>query len=150
MIVDCIENSYQYKNINERINLAFEYIRSTDLTDIKTGKYAIDGDTIYASISEYHTKNNTESMPEAHQKYIDVQYIIKGEELIGYAPLYDQEIAVEYAEANDIAFYNAEVSYVKLVEGMFMILFPGDLHQPCIKVDNSTYVKKVVVKVKID
>ncbi len=79
-----------------------------------------------------------------------MQYIIKGNELIGYAPLQDQEIAVTYNETNDIAFYNSKVSYLKMETGMFMILFPGDLHQPCIKEDLSTFVRKVVVKVKVN
>jgi len=150
MIIDCIENTNLYNNINERINKAFEYIKTTDFTNIKPGKYAIDGDIIYASVSQYQTKDKLESKPEAHRKYIDVQYIIEGNELIGYAPLYDQEIAVAYSETNDIAFYNGDVSFLRMETGMFMILFPGDLHQPCIKEDTSTFVRKVVVKVKIN
>ena len=150
MIIDNIENTKLYNYINKRINIAFEYIKSTDFTSVKPGKYAIDGDNIYASVSEYQTKDKLDSLPEAHLKYIDVQYIIKGNELIGYAPLQDQEIAVTYNETNDIAFYNSKVSYLKMETGMFMILFPGDLHQPCIKEDLSTFVRKVVVKVKVN
>ena len=150
MIIDCIENTKLYNNINDRINKAFEYIKSTDFTNIKPGKYLIDGEIIYASVSQYLTKDKLESKPEAHRKYLDVQYIIEGNELIGYAPLDDQEIAVAYLETNDIAFYTGEVSFLRMKTGMFMILFPGDLHQPCIKEETSTFVRKVVVKVKMN
>ena len=35
-------------------------------------------------------KAESEGKLEAHRKYIDVQYVISGEELMGYAPLSNQ------------------------------------------------------------
>jgi YhcH/YjgK/YiaL family protein len=34
-------------------------------------------------------------------------------------------------------------------EGMFGVYFPDDIHLPCIKLDEPTRVKKVVIKIKI-
>jgi YhcH/YjgK/YiaL family protein len=149
MIIDNIKNAKLYSNISERINKALEYITATDFANVNPGIYKLDGDNMYASVSFYHTKDKTESYPEAHQKYIDVQYIIEGCELIGYATLQNQEIEVGYNDEKDIAFYNCKTTYLKMETGMFMILFPTDLHQPCIMEKESTYVKKVVVKVKL-
>ena len=56
MIIDKIENAHLYKNIGERINNSFEYIKATDLKNLPAGKYAIDGENIFALVSEYKTK----------------------------------------------------------------------------------------------
>ena len=50
---------------------------------------------------------------------------------------------------NDYDFYECETTPIKVSAGMFTIFFPEDLHMPCIKAEESSYVKKVVVKVKI-
>ncbi len=149
MIIDSINNAKLYTNINENINKAFDYIKTTDFTNVKPGIYEIEGKNVYASVDFYHTKEKTESLPEAHQKYVDVQYIIEGCELIGYANLQTQEIEIAYNDEKDIAFYTCEMSYAKMETGMFMILFPTDLHQPCIQEKDSMPVKKVVVKIRI-
>ena len=149
MIIDSINNAKLYTNINENINKAFDYIKTTDFTNVKPGIYEIEGKNVYASVDFYLTKDKKDSLPEVHQKYIDVQYIIEGCELIGYANLQTQEIEIAYNDEKDIAFYTCEMSYAKMNAGMFMILFPTDLHQPCIQKKDSMPVKKVVVKVRI-
>lgn len=92
MIVDKIENTPLYKNLGERIQKSFSYIKQTNLKNLNPGRYDIDGENIFALISEYQTKSEAEGKLEAHKKYIDVQYVIEGEELMGYAPLGSQEI----------------------------------------------------------
>ena len=150
MIVDKIENANLYKNLGERIKKSFDYIKQTDLKNLMPGRYDIDGDNIFALISEYQTKTEAEGKLEAHRKYIDVQYVIKGEELMGYAPLGDQLILEPYKEENDIIFYKGEKVFIKASEGMFAIFFPEDVHMPGIKVEKKSPVKKLVIKVKVD
>src|SRR3970040_758749 len=101
MIIDKIENANIYKNFGERINKAFDFIENTDLKNLNPGKYEIEGKNIFALISEYQTKPESEGKLEAHRKYIDVQYVISGEERMGYAPLDKQEIIEKYKEEND-------------------------------------------------
>ncbi len=146
MIIDKIENAHLYKNISERISKSFEYIKATDLITLPTAKYPIDGDNIFALISEYKTKPESEGKLEAHRTYIDVQYVIRGEELMGYAPLGNQKIIVSYKEENDIVFFTGDKSFVKVSEGMFAIFFPEDVHMPGIMTEESSPVKKLVIK----
>jgi YhcH/YjgK/YiaL family protein len=150
MIIDKIENSKLYGGISQRIKEAFEYIRNTDLKNIKPGKYEIDGENIFALINEYETKIESEGKLEAHRKYIDVQYVISGEELMGYSPLGNQQVLEPYKEKNDIIFFSGEKSFTKVSAGMFAIFFPADVHMPGIRVENKTLVKKLVIKVKVD
>ncbi|HEY7751246.1 MAG TPA: YhcH/YjgK/YiaL family protein [Ignavibacteriaceae bacterium] len=150
MIIDKFENINLYKNIHSGINLAFDYIRKNDFKNIKPGKYEIDGQEVFALISEYQSKPEAEGKLEAHKKYIDVQYVISGEELMGYSPLGNQTILAPYKEENDIIFYSGEKSFTKVSAGMFAIFFPGDVHMPGIKTETPSFVKKLVIKVRTD
>jgi YhcH/YjgK/YiaL family protein len=148
MIIDKIENAHLYKALGKRIEKAFEYIRETDLKNIKPGKYEIDGENIFALISEYKTKSEQEGKLEAHRKYLDVQYVISGEEKMGYVPLHGQQILEPYKEENDIIFFTGEKSFTKVSTGMFAIFFPEDVHMPGIRSGDSSLVKKLVIKVR--
>ena len=150
MIIDKIENSHIYKALGKRIEKAFEYIRNTDLKNIQPGKYEIDGENIFALISEYKTKSEQEGKLEAHRKYIDVQYVINGEELMGYAPLGLQQILEPYKEENDIIFFKGEKSFTKVSSGMFAIFSPQDVHMPGISTGKISDVKKLVIKVRLN
>ena len=149
MIIDKLSNSHLYSGLGERINKAFDYLKNSDFSKIEPGKYEIDGENIFALVNEYNTKDESEGKLEAHKKYIDVQFVAKGKELMGYTPLGDQKVVDEYNEQNDITFFSGEKSFVKVDEGMFAIFFPEDVHMPGIKVGEKSYVKKVVVKIKI-
>jgi YhcH/YjgK/YiaL family protein len=148
MIIDKIENAHLYKELSKRIEKAFEYIKATDLKKINPGKYEIDGENIFALISEYKTKSEQEGKLEAHRKYIDVQYVISGEEKMGYVPLNGQQILEPYKEENDIIFFTGDKSFTKVSSGMFAIFFPEDVHMPGITTKESLSVKKLVIKVR--
>lgn len=148
MIIDKLENAHLYKNLGERISKSFEYIRTTDLKNLPAGRYPIDGENIFALVSEYKTKSEAEKKLEAHKKYIDVQYVISGEELMGYAPLGNQQILETYKEENDIEFYTGDKLFTKVSEGMFAIFFPEDVHMPGISTGKISDVKKLVIKVR--
>jgi YhcH/YjgK/YiaL family protein len=148
MIIDKIENSHLYKNLGERISKSFEYIKATDLKTLPAGKYPIDAENIFALVSEYKTKSEQEGKLEAHRKYIDVQYVIEGEELMGYSPLGSPQILEPYKEENDIIFFKGDKSFTKVSAGMFAIFFPEDVHMPGIASGKSSSVKKLVIKVR--
>lgn len=124
-------------------------------------KVTLDGEEIFALCQSYHTKPEAEGRFEAHRKYIDVQYIVSGEELILTLPLADQTPSIPYDEAKDITFYpldcgggnptsapNPQPSRLLLTPGMVAALFPEDLHAPSLSVGEPTVVGKVVVKVR--
>lgn len=145
MILDKIENAAMYKCLTERIAIGLDYVKNTDMSAMEPGKYEV-AEGITAIISEYNTKELTDARLEAHEKFIDIQYIISGEEFIGYAPLNGQTPTIPYDAERDVVFYNEEVSFTKLETGMFAIYFPTDLHQPCVKIEDTAPVKKCVVK----
>ncbi len=148
MVIDKIENSLLYANLHKNIAKGFNYIDATDLQQIPTGKYEIDGEEIFAIVMEYDTKDISETHHESHYTYIDLQYIISGSELVGVKTL-TTETPFEINIESDYAFYHVESDLVSFKEGMFMIFFPDDLHMPCVSENQVSKVKKVVVKIKV-
>jgi YhcH/YjgK/YiaL family protein len=148
MIIDTLDNYHLYQSINERIAKGFEFLHNTDLDAIPSGKHDIDGDSIFALVQEYQTKPLAECKLESHKKYIDIQYVIRGEEFMGVTTKNNQTI-VEANKEKDYTFYEGTTSLVRVSRGMFTIFFPNDLHQPCVQTEFVSEVKKVVIKVLI-
>lgn len=147
MIADLLEKSDLYASIDDRLAVAFRYLQTTDLASLENGKYEIEGKEVYAVVSEYNTKDVAEAKWEAHRNYADVQFIIKGEEKMGFAPLSALEVKEDYNPDKDIVILKGTGDYVTVKPGMFAVFFPQDGHQPCVAVKGSAPVKKVVVKV---
>lgn len=151
MIIDRLEHAGLYCALHPRFSAAFHYLQSTDLANIAPGKYAIDGDALFAIVQEYDTMDSASEQMEAHKKYIDIQYMISGAELVGHALLNAHTVAKEYDAENDFMLCaDAPSFFTRMDAGTFMVFFPTDLHMPCIKDGNSAKVKKVVVKVAVN
>lgn len=142
-----------YFRNKERWDKAFAFLKAHDLKSLEIRRYDIDGDTLYAPISEYLTKKEGEARFEVHRKYIDIQYVIDGEENIGVAPLSQKkDVVTPYDEAKDIEFMTVNDStYHRATPQNFFIFFPSEIHKPGMRTGNdSTIVRKIVVKVKVD
>ena len=94
--VDVQEFARQYHANKKYWDEAFAFLKNNDLTKLAPGKYPIDGDNVYASITEDSTKDYDKSKWESHRKYIDLQYVISGEEKIGVAPVANLKVIVPY------------------------------------------------------
>ncbi|WP_026463034.1 YhcH/YjgK/YiaL family protein [Adhaeribacter aquaticus] len=151
MVLDKIENAHLYTSLGEGIAQAFKFITTTDFATAEPGKHEIDGDKVFAFVSEYDTKEITEGITEAHRKHLDVQFVYSGSEVFGYAPLKAQSVTQDYDDEKDLILFKADLSFNKLDAGMFAIFFPDDVHMPGVKLaqDTTSKVKKVVVKVRL-
>ena len=151
MIFDNIKNYELYTSLNKGFEKAFKFLKRAEAENLDVGKYEIDGDKVYAMVQEYNTKFYEEGKFEGHKKYIDIQYIISGSEIIEVADVSKVTPNTEYDEQKDfMLFENTEdASTLILNKGDYAILFPHDIHKPGLAVNNtSSTVKKVVVKVK--
>lgn len=149
MIKDKLKNAKIYYNLSTNLKLGLNWLETTDLNSLIDGKYTINGDSIYASVQTYETK--TDANYESHRKYIDIQYVIKGEEKIGVTDLSNCETCIEYDRERDLEFYiiKSKEEFIELKEGAFAIFYPHDVHKPSIAINQPSTVKKVVVKVAI-
>ncbi len=127
---------------------AFEYLRETDLKNIPPGRYAIDGDNVFAIITDGPGKEFEKGKWESHRHYNDIQYVIRGEEKIGIAPFPSLTVTEPYDNSKDIAFYTGKGKYYTANPTMFFIFFPENAHRPGIKINGADPIKKIVIKVK--
>ncbi|MDR3339999.1 MAG: YhcH/YjgK/YiaL family protein [Candidatus Symbiothrix sp.] len=135
----------------ERWKKSFRFLASQDLQGMALGRYELEGADLYVNISEYTTKNEEDAKCEAHIKYIDIQYLIFGEEKIGVLPLSDTKDATPYDAEKDIYFMKPDYDKYYLADaGRFFIFFPDDAHRPSVKVAENALVRKAIVKLKID
>ncbi|MGV8095497.1 MAG: YhcH/YjgK/YiaL family protein [Mangrovibacterium sp.] len=145
--VDVSQFYKQYHKRPDLWNAAFEYLKK-DLTTVKVGKYALKGDETVAVISEYQTKKIEEAKWESHRKFIDLQYIISGEEKMGVLPLKKAILSSDYQEDKDVIFFGEQDGeYYVANPDIFFLFFPDDVHRPCIHTGDSRPVKKLVVKI---
>ena len=147
MIKDKLTNADIYYGISEKLTQGLEWLKNNNLTEIPDGKYFIDDEKLYVNIQTYETKDDAPF--EAHRKYADIQYMIKGTETIGITHYLNCSTIDEYNKEKDIEFLhcNKFSSRQVLNEGEFCILYPQDAHQPSLHYDKKQKVKKAVVKV---
>lgn len=149
MIFDTIKNASTYYSLNEKIATALNYLEGNDLIDAKNGKYAIDGEDIFVIIQDYETKPLAQGKWESHKKYIDIQFIISGSEKIGCTSINSLVLSEKYDDNRDLVFYTGNGDFLTLHQNDFAIFYPQDAHMPCIALEEASYVKKAVVKIKI-
>lgn len=146
------EFAVSYFKNKERWDKAFTFLKSYDLPKLEIKRHDIDGDNLYAPVTDYLTKNEEDAKFEAHQKYIDIQYVISGVEQMSVAPMaMKKDIITPYDPAKDIEFMTVnESKNYKATPERFFIFFPSDIHRPGVKVGENSQVRKIVVKVKVD
>lgn len=105
---------------------------------------------MFAIVSEYVPKQHKDCLFENHLKYVDLQYIISGEEIMGVTTPDKVTPIDEHNEAKDIRFFapDAEAVYVPAGPETFFVFFPTDIHRPSMKTEKDATVKKIVVKVQ--
>jgi YhcH/YjgK/YiaL family protein len=131
MVIDKIENYSLYVTLTERMAKGFEFINNTHLATMEPGVYEIESKSIFAIIQEYNTKEIKDCVLEGHVKYIDIQYIIQGVELMGVTTKKNQKAITRNLD-EDYTFYTGETSLVRVEEGMFTIFFLM-IYMPCVQ-----------------
>lgn len=146
--VNYVEFYRQYHANKSYWDKAFEFLRTQDLLALANRRHNIDGDNVYALVTENVTKDYDSTLWESHRKYIDLQYVIKGTEKMGRASLDKLTVTRPYSEQRDIINYSGSGKLYEAVPGTFFLFFPADGHRPNIANGNKAADKKVVIKIR--
>jgi YhcH/YjgK/YiaL family protein len=149
MIFDQFENAKQYRGIHAGLDAAFEYIARHRFEDDTPGKVTVDGERIFYTIAPVQGKGKGGAKLEAHKRYIDIQFVLSGEDLIGLKAMSECQWDKNGFDAGkDIGFCDDQPeSWIVLKPGMFVILWPQDAHAP---LSNDEAMNKVVFKIALD
>lgn len=152
MILDLLENAKQYAGIHPGVDRALEEMKRFTPENYGDGRVDVDGDNVFLLLNNYETHPKSESMAEAHRKYIDVMYMVEGAETI-YVKNVDKlkNITSAYTEENEalLADTDEDATAVRLEKGYFVVLFPQDAHSPACDAGGKRSVKKIIGKVKV-
>ncbi len=146
MIWDHITNAEKYYALKEGLKEAFDYIQ-TITEDQEPGRFELDSGLI-VMVQHVSTKGFDEVDFEAHKKYIDLQYILEGEEYVVVNDCKNLTESIPYNPEKDVLFYQGEGNTLKIQKGEFYFLFPHDAHKPCCRPEKGLPVKKIVIKIK--
>ncbi len=147
MILDTLANASRYFSLHPRFKQAFEWLHSQRLADIPNGRQEIDGDRLYASVMREAGRGQAVAKYETHRKYIDIQYLVSGSDLIGWAHLTPDLNGLGYDASKDLELYAAKPTlWVPVPTGDFAVFFPEDAHAP---MASTCPMHKVVVKVAV-
>lgn len=149
MIFDSIQNRENYKE-DGKIYQALCYLAEIKRWEEAVPNTVIQEGAIIANPVSFVSKEEKDCVYEAHQKYIDVHYIIEGVERIATADVSTLQIQTPFSEEKDIGFYQGTESGSYLLKsGEFMVCFPSDAHKVAMMEKTPETVKKIVVKIKV-
>ncbi|QMV42459.1 YhcH/YjgK/YiaL family protein [Cohnella cholangitidis] len=143
----------EFEIVHPVLREALLRLERTDLKALAPGKYEWDGDRVFLLIQELETAPKTDKKLESHERYVDIQYLIDGEEVIGYARRSsDHIVCQDELESKDFALYEDPAVEMDLLlkPGMFAVFFPADLHRPGVSGIVPGKIKKAVVKISCD
>lgn len=108
-------------------------------------------ESIFALEQVYFSKDRHECFFESHRGYIDIQFILDGEERIEHCSTGLLTVDIPYDVEKDLTKYcdRNNMSSLLLQKGDVAIFFPDDAHMPCLKTDISRLVYKTVIKVPV-
>lgn len=151
MIFDTAENLNTYRALSPAMHTAIDWLQQTDLNATPDGKVTIDGKDIYAIVQTVCTHRPSETKYEAHHEYVDLQYMIDGEELLYVTDGAPLATATPYDAEKDIVFLEdaAWETPLPLASRRFAILFPHDAHKPCCTLGEPAEIRKCVLKIRV-
>jgi biofilm protein TabA len=153
MLISSIENTAKQVVMNKRMEKAFHFLRETDLENLPDGRIEIDQGEIFAIVQSYQTKPIGSPVElEGHRKYIDIQYVVSGSELIGWVDIAKVQVTNQYDEGSDAWLGKVpdnELTMLRLPAKHAAIFYPCDAHAPQLMDGKSALVKKIVIKVSV-
>jgi YhcH/YjgK/YiaL family protein len=148
MVLDTFESADRYAALHRAFAAAFRYLGETDLEALPSGRTDIDGDEMFVILDRKDGRGREGARLEAHRRYIDIQYTIRGHEEIGWTSLAscaDPDGAFD-AEKDIAYFRDPPATWVRVPHGTFAIFFPEDAHAP---LAGTGALVKAIVKVAV-
>ena len=128
------------------------YLKETDFLAMTSGQYPLH-DGIVAHVVDLKTQPDSTLLPEVHRQFIDVHFLCRGNERIGFTPDTGlNSVAQDDLASRDLLFYQpvAQEHFLDMTPGWYAVFFPCDVHRPGIQQDASEVVRKVVMKIPVD
>lgn len=150
LIYDKLCQLTRYRGISPALDRAIDFVLTTDLSTLSSGRIDIDGDVVYGNHFSYRTAPYSPgSLFEAHQKYLDLHIVIQGNETVAVTSTEKLE-QKEVRASEDAVLYTGLPDYTLNMDAdHFILLFPEEGHLPKLTRGEPSQVNKLVLKVLI-
>ncbi|NLC32986.1 MAG: DUF386 domain-containing protein [Clostridiales bacterium] len=151
MIIGHLDHLDIYRGLNSHMSKAIDYIKTQHWRTLPEGRHELGAESFYVSVGRYQTRTADPLSYEVHQRYLDIQIVLSGEEGMAYVE-HDKLInLIPYDPARDISIWSSPKGtpmIVPLFEGRIAVLFPQDAHAPGLTLGSEpSWMHKVVIKV---
>ncbi|HIZ64312.1 MAG TPA: YhcH/YjgK/YiaL family protein, partial [Candidatus Blautia pullicola] len=147
MVFGNIRDLKDYGYLEAEVLKCFEYAKNHDLLSYEKGSHEIEGDNLFVNIVEYETTTPENRFWEAHKKYLDLHFMLKGPEQIDVNFIDNME-QKEFVDKDDFLPLEGEAnSHVVLTEGDFLLCYPKDAHRTAVQVNTPAVIKKAIFKI---
>ena len=149
MLLCTLSDSVRFDALHPGFARALAFLRQPDLADWPTGRHPLDGDRVVAIVERRDAVGQAAAVMEAHRRYIDLQFTVTGDEVIGWRPLSECRTPREpFAVERDVGFFLDQPKvWLPVPSGYVAILYPEDGHAP---LAGTGPLHKVVMKVAVD
>jgi len=146
VILSRLDHADRYAACHRLFPIAFNYLRGENLAELPEGRHVIDDDRLFAIVSRDLGRGKSDAVLEHHARYIDIQYVISGFDLIGWSEVADcRKPKRPFDRERDLGFFNdVPSSWLRVSDGSLAIFYPEDAHAP---LGTSGPVHKIVLKV---
>ncbi len=146
MIFTTIKDINRYLVLNPYFEKAVNYLLTNDFENCEDGKYELINENVFAIVSTLKDATANEVKLEAHKKYIDIHFIIRGTESFGIKPTHYCLFPIGSFDIDkDVLLYeDSEFETLLLTKGDCVIVFPEDAHAPTLQTKG---LKKVILKI---
>lgn len=137
--------------INNRVEDAIKYLRKLDVSTDDFGKQVEVSDNFFYSVQQYTTKSVDQCVLESHRRYIDIQLMVSGTEVMSIADVSRLAVKDEYDADKDVTHWNIpdRMARTVLKAGDYIVLYPENAHCGAVSLDEDELVVKIVGKIKI-
>lgn len=145
MIVCRFSDLGRYAGVIRGLEEVFETVKKIDTTTPAT--YPLSCGKIL--VQEGTTLPREEARLEAHRQYLDIQYILEGQEFVGFAPTDTLTPDGPFNTEKDVGFYTGPSQRIPIQAGWCYVVFPEDAHAPRTHVDTPFHYRKLVIKLEV-
>ncbi len=150
MIFDSVIHALDYRGICPQVDIGLELMQTVDFAHAPLGRVEVSSG-VYYTVMDCALVSQEEAVWEHHNNYIDIQWVLEGQERIDTAPVEQIANWGEYDALKDVAFSSdpAAGTPLDLHREKFSLFFPWDAHRCCIATTEVKAVRKVVIKIPV-
>ena len=148
MITATLKDFHRYTNLHPQFQKVEEFLKTFSFGNAGE-RIQIEGEKLFVIQAIDNAKLKENAFLEAHNRYIDIQICLEGNETMGWRSRTNcHRPKSAFDTDKDIIFFDDKpLNYFEVPANSFAIFFPEDCHTPLI---GEGVIKKVIFKIEVE